>query len=423
MKFTGSKGSGQPGQTWGLFGFDVLRRRLVQGATACVAALAIALPMGAAAQLRDGSEVDTVATWSAPIVSANPATGNRVNNQTLRQIAHISIGGTRVRVRLTNRWNPQPLTIGGAQVALRTTDNGIDGSTSRPLTFSGSSSIVIPPFSEMLSDWVDLTVPDLVDMAVDLYIPGDTSATGNVLSVFSGARQTNYLSQEGNFVGSTAFPQAGTRTIWQFLASIDVVAPGNRGAIVALGDSITEGFGMVTNSNGRWPDVLARRLLPANRLGIANVGISGNRVSVGAGSTNPSALARFDADVIARTGAKYVIVLLGINDANGGTSGEDIISALRQVAIRARAQQMKIFIATITPFGRATDVVEARRILINNWIRTTRETDGYVDFDAVIRDPANPRMMRNDLQSGDQLHPNNAGYEVMGNAIDLSLFN
>lgn len=141
----------------------------------------------------------------------------------------------------------------------------------------------------------------------------------------------------------------------------------------------------------------------------------------GGGSTNPSALARFDREVIAQTGAKWVIMLLGINDANGGTSAEDIIAAMQQVAIRARSQQLKLFIGTITPNGTASAAAQAQRAVVNEWIRTTREIDGYVEFDIPLRDPNNPLQIRDDLQSGDQLNPNDAGYQVMGNAVNLGI--
>ena len=421
MQSTRSNAARQRGGEHGVLRFDALRRRFIKGTAALAGALALAMPFAAPAQPQMGPETDSVVTWGVPIVSANPSNNNRVNNQTLRQVTRISIGGTRVRVKFSNRWNPMPLEIGGAQVAVRTTGNGIDPATSRPLTFSGNATFVMPPFSELMSDWVDLVVPDFADLTVDAYIPGDTSATGTVLSVRNGANQTNYVSSAGNFVGSTEFPQASTRNTWTFLASIDVVAPGNQGAVIALGDSITEGLGSTLNTNGRWPDVLARRLLPNVRVGVSNVGISGNRVAQGGGSTNPSALARFDRDVIAQTGAKWVIMLLGINDANGGTSAEDIIAAMKQVAIRARSQQMKIFIGTITPFGNGNAAVQARRATINQWIRTTREIDGFVEFDIPMRDPNNPLRLRDGLHIGDQLHPNNAGYEVMGNAVNLEI--
>ena len=420
MKFTGLKASmpKRDEQEW--LPFDGLRRRLMQGVGAFAAALAIAVPLGASADAIGPNDLNAVVTWGVPMVSANPSAANQINNQTLREIARISIGGTRARIKLSNRWNPLPLEVGGAQIALRTTGSDINPATSRPLTFSGSPTFTIPAGGELLSDWVDLSVPDLVDVAVDIYLPGDTSATGTVLSVRNGALQTNYVSTAGNFVGTTPFPQASTRTTWNFLAAIDVVSTGRRGAVVAFGDSITEGLASIANTNSRWPDVLARRLLPAMRLGVANQGISGNRATAG-GSTNPSSLSRVDRDVLVQTGATHVIVLLGINDA-GSTTAEDIIASLQQTIIRARSLQLKIFIATVTPYGNSSALVEERRQTINNWVRTSREHDGVVDFDLAVRDPANPRRMLAAYDSGDSLHPSNAGYEAMGNIIDLNFF-
>jgi lysophospholipase L1-like esterase len=393
MKFTTWLPALRGGKERAALSFDGARRRVLQGALAAIAALAIALPSAPPARAATPFDPDAVVTWSAPLVSAVPSAANQINNQTLRQIAHVSIGGSRVRVKLSNRWGTAPVEIGGAQVALRASADTIVPGSSRPLTFSGSPTFSLPAGAELLSDWVDLAVPDLSDLAVDLYLPGDTGTvnTGSPLTVFSGAMQTNYFSGPGNFLGAVAFPTSSTRLAWSFLAAIDVIAAGKRGAVVAFGDSITQGLRSTNDTNRRWPDVLARRLTPTARIAVANVGISGNRVAQGGGSTNPSALARMDRDVIVQTGATHVILLLGINDISGGLSAEDVIAALQQVVIRARTQQLKIFVGTLTPFGNAPDAREAIRLAVNDWIRTTPETDGVVDFDLAIRDPANPR--------------------------------
>jgi lysophospholipase L1-like esterase len=424
MKFTGLKSALDAWNQRALLGAGVARRRFLQSTLAVAGAIAIAIPAAPPVLAATAFDPDAVVTWSAPLVSAVPSTANRINNQTLRQIAHISIGGNRVRVKLSNRWGTGPIDIGGAQVALRASADTIVPGSSRPLTFSGSPTFSLPAGAELLSDWVDLSVPDLSDLAVDLYLPGDTGSvnTGSPLTVFNGAMQTNYFSGPGNFLGAVAFPTSSTRLAWSFLAAIDVISAGKRGAVVAFGDSITQGLRSTNDTNRRWPDVLARRLLPTARIGVANVGISGNRVAQGGGSTNPSALARMDRDVIVQTGATHVILLLGINDISGGLSAEDVIAALQQVVIRARTQQLKIFVGTLTPFGNAPDAREAIRLAVNEWIRTTPETDGVVDFDLAVRDPANPRRMLAAYDSGDTLHPNDAGYEAMGNAIDLNLF-
>lgn len=374
----------------------------------------------------DPSDINAVTTWGAPMVSANPSAANRVNDQTLRQIAHISNGGDRVRVKISNRWGTSNLTVQAAQVALRSTDTGLVDGLSRPLTFGGSPSINVAAGAEVLSDWVDLRAPDLSDIAVDLYLPGDTSASTSPLTVRNGALQTTYVSEQGNHVGeSVAFPVASTRSTWNFLAGIDTSRQGPTSTVVAFGDSITEGLRSTANTNRRWPDVLAGRLMqlpPARQMAVVNQGISGNRVWSGGGSTNPSALARFDQDVASQAGVSHVIVMLGINDISGGATPDQVIGALRQVITRAHARGLTIIGGTLTPFGNASDAREQSRLEVNDWIRNSGEFDGVVDFDAALRDPANPRRMLAAYDSGDSLHPSDAGYEAMGNAIPLELF-
>jgi len=406
------------------------RRRFLMTVAAALAVAVVSVPVAPWAYAsEDPFDPREIATWSAPMVSSAPSAANRINNQTLRLIAHVSIGGDRVRIKLSNRYGTAPLVIGAAQVGLRAAAGGSDivAGSSRPLTFSGTASFAIPTGAELMSDWISFTVPALSDVAVDVYIPGDTGtvATGSPITGFNGAMQTNYVSTTGNHAGETPFPVASTRLAWPFLSAIDTRASHPTGTIVTFGDSITQGLRSTNDTNRRWPDVLARRIIAAdagNERGVANVGISGNRVWTGGTNTNPSAMSRIDRDVLVQTNATHIIQLLGINDISGGATAAQVIAALEQMTARAHSVGIKIIGGTMTPFGNAPDAREAIRLEVNNWIRTTPEYDGYVDFDAAVRDPSNPRRMLLQYDSGDTLHPNDAGYEAMGNAVNLSLF-
>jgi lysophospholipase L1-like esterase len=282
----------------------------------------------------------------------------------------------------------------------------------------------------VVSDPIDLTVTAGSDLAVDLYVPGDTAASGSPVTMHTGANQTSYVSVSGNFSGAESLPVAATTPSWFLLARVEVVAPAATGAIVALGDSITDGSRSTPNTNNRWPDLLAKRLAQAGgpKLAVLNAGIAGNRVLLD--NAGPNALARFDRDVLAQTGVTHVIVMEGINDIGQGRSNPipsaaDLIAAHRQLIVRAHARGLKIVGATLTPFegaGYWTPEGEAKRATLNEWIRTGREYDGVIDFDAAVRDPNRPTMFLPQYQSGDNLHPSDAGYQAMASAIDLSLF-
>jgi lysophospholipase L1-like esterase len=352
------------------------------------------------------------------------------NNQTLRQIVHVSLGGDRVRVVLSNAFGTRPLRIGAAQIALRAQNAAIVPASARPLAFSGEKAISIPPGAMMISDPVSLTVPNMGDLAIDLYLPEDTATS--MLTRHSVANQTNYLSN-GNVVGTPDLSDATRVQSWYFLARVEVVAPERTPVIVALGDSITDGTRSTVDTNGRWPDVLARRLIArgGTRPAVVNAGISANRVlSDAAGDGGVNILARLDRDALMHSGATHMIFMLGINDIgqarqNPSPSAADLIAGHRQVIARARAQGIKIFGATLTPFEGAayfTPEGEAKRQAVNQWIRTSKEYDGVVDFDLAMRDPKQPTKFVAEYQAGDWLHPNNAGYEVMGNAVNLDFF-
>ena len=355
------------------------------------------------------------------------------NNQTLREIVHTSIGGNRARVALSNRFGIVPLTIAAADIALRDKGAVIVPQSARALTFSGRSTITIPSGAIVYSDPVDLNVPPMGDLAIDLYVPGDTN-TSSPLTMHNEALQTNYVSQTGNHVGVAALPVVATTPSWFLLSQVEVMAPESVGAVVAFGDSITEGFRSTPDTNNRWPDLLAKRLnmQPGNgKLAVLNAGIGGNRVlGEGRFSAGINALARFERDAMDQAGVTQVIVMEGINDIgnarqNPTPTAEDIIAGHKQLIELAHTRGLKVYGATLTPFEAAnyfTKEGEAKRQAINQWIRTSKEYDAVIDFDAATRDPANPTRLLPLYDSGDHLHPNDAGYNAMANAIDLSLF-
>ena len=357
-----------------------------------------------------------------------------LNNQTLREIVHVSIGGSRVRVVLSNEFGTAPLTIGAASIALRDKDTKITANSSRTLAFSGRASITIPPGASMISDPVDENLPAMGDLAIDLYLPDQMTALTSPLTVHAGASQTNYVSSEGNFAGAAEFPVLTTTPSWYLLERVEVLAPEQTAAIVTFGDSITDGARSTAGINGRWPDQLAKRLMArpgGAKFGILNAGIGGNRLlSNSTDNFGINALARFDRDVLGQPGAAYVVVLEGINDignarANPSPSAADLIAAQQQIIDRAHAHGLVIYGATLTPFEGAayfTPEGEAKRAAVNNWIRTSKAYDGVIDFDAATRDPASPTKFLPLYDSGDHLHPNDAGYEAMAKSIDLNLF-
>jgi len=420
--------------------FAPARRRLLAAtlSLAAVAVLAGAPPVHA----RTGAGQDWVGTWGTAPADAAPKTLQAFDGRTVRLIVHTSIGGSKVRIRLSNELGSAPLRIGAAHVALRTGGADVDAVSSRALTFGGRPFAVIPPGAPMLSDPVDLTVPAQADLAVSLHLPGEAGAT----TVHNNAFQTSYVSGTGNFAGAAQFPVQRTFTSWPFLTGVDVMAPGGA-AIVALGDSITDGSNTTVDTNRRWPDLLARRLQPPGpdaqhaRLGIVNRGIGGNRLLRDPGEWPPfgrAVLARFDRDVLATAGVRHVVLLIGINDighpgtgampAAEGPSAEDLIAGYRQVIARARAHGIAIHGATLTPFegttfpGYFTAQKEAVRQAVNRWIREGGEFDSVIDFDRALRDPARPAKLQARYDSGDHLHPNDAGMAAMAGAVPLELF-
>ena len=408
---------------------------------------------------RDGDK-HWVGTWATALQT--PATNTTVvfENQTLRQIVRTSIGGNKVRVRLTNALGIDNLVIGAAHIALRapctvgpytpfsnnvnvpptgtcTTLEGsaIVPSSDRTLFFGGVPSIIIPPGGMVLSDPVKLDVPELGDLAISIYLPNHIDNNTNLFTRHGSAFQTNYVSPvgAGDHTGDESFSPLSTTTLitnWYFLSGVEVKASKKTGAIVTLGDSITDGTRSTVNTNNRWPNQLARRLMAKHgnhKMGVLDVGISGNRILSG-GSTNPVAASRLERDVLTQPGVKYVIVLEGINDSSNTIYQADkIIAGLNQIIERAHERGLTIYGATLTPAGQPgapalPNIREQNRLAVNAWIRTSGAFDAVIDFDEVTRDPSNPTFFLPIYDSGDHLHPNDVGYQAMGNAIDLRLF-
>jgi lysophospholipase L1-like esterase len=340
---------------------------------------------------------------------------------------HISIGGQRVRAVLSNTFGTSTLQVGAARVGLRQKDSALVAGSAQPLTFSGRTSVSLPPGAVMVSDPVSLAVPPLSDVAIDVYLPDDTGANPSPLTSHNGAFQTSYISETGDHTGAAEFPVMSTTASWFFVARVEVMAPAQAGAVATIGDSITDGSRSTPDTNNRWPDHLARALnRNGNAMGVLNLGIQGNRVlSDGNGQ---SALARFDRDILVPPGVTHVIVMEGINDLGRMVSADDVIAGHKQIIERAHARGLTIIGATVTPIedttfqGYYTPSNEAARQAVNQWIRTSKAYDGVIDFDALLRDANRPTKLQLPLASSDFIHPNDEGYRAMGNAVSLDLF-
>jgi lysophospholipase L1-like esterase len=400
-------------------------------------AICFSLTLALAAQFAAGQKPQLtqhwVGTWAAsPQMSPEDASSPKSPdagfiNQSLRMIVRVSIGGKELRVRFSNAFGSSAVMLGAAHVALAGKGAAILPGTDRALTFSGQPSFSIPPGAMVISDSVHLDVPPLTSLAVSVFLPAATGpATWHALG-----NQTTFISAPGDFTSSADMPVAKTAESWYWLSGIDVLASDRTAAVVTLGDSITDGMASTLDANHRWPDILAEQLVQRRGgapLAVLNEGISGNRLLHD--FAGPNALARFDRDVLAQDGVRYLIVLEGINDigwphipdakyAGDAVSANDIIAALQQIAERAHAHGIRVYGGTLTPFGGAfyeTPDGEAEREAVNQWIRTSGAFDGVIDFDKLTRDPSHPQQFLSAYDSGDHLHPGDAGYEAMGRA-------
>jgi lysophospholipase L1-like esterase len=372
-----------------------------------------------------------IATW-APSQSATalrPAAGmpDRVPtyaNATIREVIHTTVGGDHVRIRISNEYGDKPINIGEARIAIRTSGSTTNPASDKQLTFAGKPSVIVRTGAAVVSDPLPFPVPTLGDLAISLYLPDSArTTTRHALGM-----QTAYISRAGNLAASEAFAADTTLRSWLFLSGVEVTNPRVTGTIVTIGNSITDGLASTGDSNRRWPDILARRLLTSSEpvKAIVNAGISGNRVlTFGAG---PSLVSRFDRDVLMQPGVTHVIILEGINDISRDSidvvSAEDIIFGFKQMIDRAHERGIIVYGATITPVERRPPAParEAKRQAVNQWIRTSGVYDGVIDFDVVTRDPNQPDRLLPIYDSGDHLHPSDAGYKAMGESIDLALF-
>ena len=373
-----------------------------------------------------------VGTWTT---APAPAEGVAFSNHTLRMNVRASLGCDTLRVRLSNAYGSRPLAVGAARIGRRDAGPGIVPGSDRRLTFGGAKTATIAAGALLVSDPVALSLPPLGDLAISVHLPGDLPASFGITGRYS--RQTNYISPPGDFTAAVAMPVGKLTDDWYFVCGVDVLAGPDTGGIVALGDSLTDANISTIDAFCRWPDQLSRRLQAragGRPMGVMNQGLGGNRILHDV--RGDSGLRRFDRDVLAQPGVTHAIVMLGTNDLRNRwarpeeeVTAEQMIAGLKQLAVRARTRGIKIFGATLTPYenesflvGAWTPEREARRQAVNAWIRDGGAFDAVVDFDRALRDPAHPARMLPIYDCGDHLHPSDLGYNAMGDAIDLSLF-
>jgi lysophospholipase L1-like esterase len=372
-----------------------------------------------------------VASWAAsPVVgsvipwSDCPA-GAGLTDQTVRNVVFVSVGGSLVRVRVTNAFGATPLRIGHASVAVQSANADAVPGTVRDLRFHGRRAVTVPAGAELFSDPVPLRVAALSTLLVSVYVPGPTGPITN----HPFTAQGNFLAAADRSADVTGAGYGAT-PCWMFADGVDVVA--NRpvlGSVVALGDSITDTSATTGNANHRWPDFLARRLdaVRGPTLSVVNAGLGGNRVLLprdGEPFYGVPATDRLERDVFAQTGVRTVILLEGVNDIGFDATAPDLIAGLAEIADRTHAAGLRIIGGTITPFGGSFIESPTRNqtwAAVNDWIRTGGAFDAVVDFAAATAAPGNPMALNPAYDSGDHLHPNDAGTSAMADAIDLSL--
>jgi lysophospholipase L1-like esterase len=385
-------------------------------------ALACAAVLAAPSAFAAAPSPAWIAVWAAPPTPPSPTTKG-YENQTIRQVVRVTAAGKQVRIRLTNEYGKTPLVVGAATIA-HAEPKGASTSTPIALTFNGKTSVTIPAGAPIYSDPIALPVKALDSLSVSLFFPGKT---GPCTCHLTGA-QMAYVSAPGDFTKAD-FTPASQLDQRLFLSEVDVEPTATTPVIITFGDSITDGMRSSDNTNSRWPDILAERL--GGKIAVVPEAISGNQIlNLGNPIFGEAALVRLDRDLLSVPGAKWVTVLEGINDLGMNPKArptrDDLINGYRQIVDRAHAHGLKVYAATLLPYKGAayySDDGERTRQEVNAWLRSKDSFfDGLIDFDKLMDDPANPGKLRADQQSGDWLHPNDAGYKVMGNAVDLKLF-
>jgi lysophospholipase L1-like esterase len=352
-----------------------------------------------------------------------PAPG--LSHHTLRQIVRVSVGGQKLRLKLTNEYGLSPVTLNAVQLALAEAGTGgaIKTKTNKAVTFGGHASATIPAGASLISDSIEYDLPKLANVAITVAF-GDTP---DRITGHAGARTTSYF-QSGNAVDAPSMTSAITIERWYFIHGIDVLADEEHAAVVALGDSITDGRGVITDTDRRWTDVLAERLQhysATSKVGVLNAGIGGNAVLNG--GLGPTATARFERDVIKQSGVRYLILAIGINDVGYSTleTADRLINRFQAFIQQAHKHNVKVYGATLTPFGGSgyySVIHEEVRQRVNEWIRNSGEFDAVIDFERAVADPNDPLKLLSANDSGDHLHLSPEGYRTMADAIDLRLF-
>jgi lysophospholipase L1-like esterase len=368
-----------------------------------------------------------VGTWStAPqlVEPGNNPPSPGLSNNTLRQIVHVSLGGDSLQMRFSNEFSTSPVTMNSVHIAVSAGSGTIDTTTDREIFFNGNPDVTMYPGAAVISDPFQFDLQPLSDIVITIYF-GNTSpdVTGH-----PGSRTTSYI-LTGNEVSRENFSGAVTTDHWYIINTINVMAPDSAYAVAILGNSITDGRGSGTNKQNRWPDELANRLQEnpeTQQVAVLNEGIGGNAVL--SGGLGPTALSRFQRDVLDQSGVRWLIILEGINDIGGsfGTGvGNNLINAFTQMINTAHANGIFVYGATLLPMKGSsyyTTQHEAEREIVNEWIRTSSLLDGVIDLDMVLRDPADTLSFLPIYDSGDHLHPSEAGHHMMAEAVDLNLF-